>query len=131
MFIDDILNGSKPGMQAPVFDVILFWREWGFSLRDLRPDPLLARRRGQHCPARAREGDGVAGTGRDRHRPSGREPPRRVAVAEEVLGVLLTMWDTRSPAVTVAGDGLDCRPRSARARPRASGLRIIVLARWL
>ena len=31
MFIDDILSGSKPGMQAPVFDVILFWREWGFA----------------------------------------------------------------------------------------------------
>ena len=36
MFIDDLLNGSKPGMRAPVFDAILFWRPWGFSLRDLR-----------------------------------------------------------------------------------------------
>lgn len=36
MFIDDLLNGSKPGMRAPVFDLILFWRPWGFSVRDLR-----------------------------------------------------------------------------------------------
>jgi pimeloyl-ACP methyl ester carboxylesterase len=36
MFIDDLLNGSKPGMRAPVFDLILFWRPWGFALRDVR-----------------------------------------------------------------------------------------------
>jgi pimeloyl-ACP methyl ester carboxylesterase len=36
MFLDDLRHGSKPGMRAPVFDLILFWRSWGFSLRDLR-----------------------------------------------------------------------------------------------
>jgi pimeloyl-ACP methyl ester carboxylesterase len=35
MFLDDIIGGSKRGMRAPVFDVILFTRHWGFEVSDL------------------------------------------------------------------------------------------------
>jgi pimeloyl-ACP methyl ester carboxylesterase len=36
MFIEDILLGSRPHMQAFLLDAILFGRPWGFSLRDVR-----------------------------------------------------------------------------------------------
>jgi pimeloyl-ACP methyl ester carboxylesterase len=35
MFLDDILHGSRRQACAPIIDVVLFSREWGFSLRDL------------------------------------------------------------------------------------------------
>lgn len=35
MFIDDLIGNSRRGLQAPVFDVMLFTRPWGFSLRDV------------------------------------------------------------------------------------------------
>lgn len=36
MFTDDLLLGSKTGVRSLVYDVILFSRPWGFSLRDIR-----------------------------------------------------------------------------------------------
>lgn len=36
MFTDDLLQGSKSGLRSIVYDVILFARPWGFSLRDIR-----------------------------------------------------------------------------------------------
>lgn len=36
MFIDDLLRGSKTGMQSIVNDIILFARPWGFSLGGIR-----------------------------------------------------------------------------------------------
>lgn len=35
MFLDDLLNGSRAGLRAPVDDVLLFGKPWGFSPRDL------------------------------------------------------------------------------------------------
>jgi len=36
MFIDDLAQASRSGLHAPVYDVVLFSRPWGFSLRDIR-----------------------------------------------------------------------------------------------
>lgn len=36
MFVGDLLNGSRQGMQAVVHDVILFARHWGFSLPEIK-----------------------------------------------------------------------------------------------
>jgi pimeloyl-ACP methyl ester carboxylesterase len=36
MFIDDLAQASRSGLHAPVYDVVLFARPWGFSLRDIR-----------------------------------------------------------------------------------------------
>jgi pimeloyl-ACP methyl ester carboxylesterase len=36
MFIDDLLNSGRHGMRAAAYDVILFTRDWGFNVRDLR-----------------------------------------------------------------------------------------------
>ncbi len=36
MFLDDLLLASKSGMRAPIDDLILFTRPWGFSLSDVK-----------------------------------------------------------------------------------------------
>lgn len=36
MFLDDLVGNSRRGLRAPVFDVLLFTRDWGFRLRDVR-----------------------------------------------------------------------------------------------
>jgi pimeloyl-ACP methyl ester carboxylesterase len=36
MFIDDIVRGARVQAHAPVLDLVLFTRPWGFLLRDLR-----------------------------------------------------------------------------------------------
>lgn len=35
MFIDDLTNGSRGGLKAPIFDAILFTRPWGFRVADV------------------------------------------------------------------------------------------------
>ena len=46
MFIDDLAWASRSGLHAPVYDLVLFARPWGFSLRDI------------HVPIRFWHGDG-------------------------------------------------------------------------
>lgn len=36
MFLDDLVNGSRFQMTAPVHDAVLFTKDWGFSLADVR-----------------------------------------------------------------------------------------------
>jgi pimeloyl-ACP methyl ester carboxylesterase len=36
MFLDDLIHASRRHLHAPVHDAVLFSREWGFSLRDIR-----------------------------------------------------------------------------------------------
>lgn len=36
MFVDDLLQGSRSGLHAVVYDIILFARPWGFDLREIR-----------------------------------------------------------------------------------------------
>lgn len=36
MFIDDIVNSGRHGMKSVVFDGVLFTRDWGFSVRDIK-----------------------------------------------------------------------------------------------
>lgn len=37
MFLDDLIGNSRRGLSAPVYDLILFTRPWGFSLRSISP----------------------------------------------------------------------------------------------
>jgi pimeloyl-ACP methyl ester carboxylesterase len=57
MFLDDILRGSSHGLRAPVYDIALFGREWGFSVRDVKvpvrwwhgdADHIVPFRHGEH-----------------------------------------------------------------------------------
>jgi pimeloyl-ACP methyl ester carboxylesterase len=40
MFVEDIVHGSHRYAHAPLLDLVLFNRDWGFSLRDI-PTPIL------------------------------------------------------------------------------------------
>jgi pimeloyl-ACP methyl ester carboxylesterase len=61
MFIDDLLNGSRRQVSAPLSDVVLFTRHWGFTLDQVRvpvrwwhgdADHIVPHRHGAHCVAR-------------------------------------------------------------------------------
>jgi pimeloyl-ACP methyl ester carboxylesterase len=57
MFLDDLRNGSRMGLRAPIDDLILFGQDWGFPLADVRipvhawhgeSDHIVPFRHGQH-----------------------------------------------------------------------------------
>lgn len=61
MFLDDLLNASRFQTSAPLADLILFTRPWGFSLDDVAvpvhwwhgdDDHIVPLRHGEHCVAR-------------------------------------------------------------------------------
>ncbi len=58
MFLDDLLNGSRFQTSAPLSDLLLFTRDWGFALADVGvpvrwwhgdDDHIVPFRHGQHC----------------------------------------------------------------------------------
>lgn len=58
MFLDDLLNGSRFQTSAPISDLVLFTRDWGFALADVDvpvrwwhgdDDHIVPFRHGQHC----------------------------------------------------------------------------------
>jgi pimeloyl-ACP methyl ester carboxylesterase len=98
MFLDDIIGNTRRGMGAPVSDLILFTRDWGFSLQDIDvpvrwwhgdSDHIVPLAHGRHVVARlpdasltVRPGEGHLG-GFD--------------AAVEVLGTLLDLWARSKP----------------------------------
>ena len=61
MFIDDLLNGSRKQVSAPLADVLLFTRDWGFRLADVKApvrwwhgdaDHIVPWHHGEHCVER-------------------------------------------------------------------------------
>lgn len=61
MFLDDILNGSRKQISAPLSDVLMFTRPWGFDLADVTVpvlwwhgdgDHIVPWRHGEHCVER-------------------------------------------------------------------------------
>jgi pimeloyl-ACP methyl ester carboxylesterase len=90
MFLDDLFNSGRHGMQAAAFDAILFTRDWGFSVRDLKvpvtwwqgdEDNIVPLSHAQHivplipgAELRIRPGDGHLGG---------------LGIAEEVLDTIL------------------------------------------
>lgn len=61
MFIDDLLNGSRRQVSAPLSDLLLFSRDWGFRLADVQApvrwwhgdaDHIVPLAHGQHCAER-------------------------------------------------------------------------------
>ena len=94
MFLDDLYNSGRHGMRAAVYDAILFTRDWGFSVRDLRvpvtwwqgdADNIVPLSHAEHivqlipgAQLRVRPGDGHLGG---------------LGIAEEVLDTILD-WET-------------------------------------
>lgn len=93
MFLDDLLHGSRRGLRAPVYDLLLFGRLWGFQLRDIQvpirfwhgdADPLVPLEHGEHqaklvpnSELHVRPGESHLGS---------------LALAEEVLDSILSLW---------------------------------------
>lgn len=94
MFIDDILRGSAKGMRAPIYDAVLFGREWGFDLVDVKApvhwwhgdaDNFVPLRHAEqvvdmlpNAKLYVRPGESHLGT---------------LIAAEDILGVLQRTWD--------------------------------------
>lgn len=97
MFLDDLLNGSRKQLDAPFNDVILFARDWGFRLDDVKVpvrwwhgdhDHIIPFSHGQHMVSllpdaelfRLPEESHLAGLGR----------------GEEILSTLMKVWDEQA-----------------------------------
>lgn len=64
MFVDDLLNGSRFQFSAPLSDIVLFTRDWGFTAADVKvpvywwhgdSDHIIPHAHGEHMSARLPE----------------------------------------------------------------------------
>ncbi len=99
MFLDDLLNGARFQTSAPLNDLVLFTRDWGFRVSDIKvpvrwwhgdADHIVPFAHGQHvvdllADAELRTIDGESHLG-------------GLGIAEEVLGTLLQSGPRRSAA---------------------------------
>jgi len=99
MFIDDLLNGSRWQLHAPVADVILFTQHWGFLAADVKvpvvwwhgdADHIVPYQHGVHMVSRLPEAEL-----RTLH---GESHLGGLGVAEEILTTLLGIWDGNNRA---------------------------------
>jgi pimeloyl-ACP methyl ester carboxylesterase len=95
MLLDDLLTGGRPGLRAPVYDVLLFGRDWGFSVRDIQvpihwwhgnADHIVPLSHGRHVV-------GLLPNAQFYERP-GESHMGTLGAAEDILGTLLEEWDT-------------------------------------
>ncbi len=96
VFVEDILLGSKEQMQAMLHDVVLFGRDWGFALRDIKTpvyllygdaDNIVPLHHGKHiaqrlpnAELRVRQGEGHLGG---------------LGASKEIFDDLLSHWPRR------------------------------------
>ena len=94
MFLDDLLRGSRKGMAAPIYDLVLFCRPWGFSVRDLTvpirwwhgdADNIVPLSHGMHLVSLIPDAQLFV-------RP-GESHLGNLDAVEEVLNTLLAVWD--------------------------------------
>lgn len=126
MFIDDIVCGARDHFHAPVYDLMLFGRPWGFSPKDIRvpirlwhgdADNLVPLSHAEHlaelipdAELRVRPREGHLGN---------------LAAAEEILETLLSLWPreerprSREPAADARRPARPSRRRTDPA-PRES-----------
>jgi pimeloyl-ACP methyl ester carboxylesterase len=105
MFLDDLLNGSLPGLRAPIYDAVLFGRDWGFDLADVTTpiewwhgdaDHIIPFRHGEHMVNRLPNAE-------LRIQP-GESHLGGLGEAEEVLDSLVEAWDARDKAAARTAD---------------------------
>ena len=96
MFLDDLLNGSRPGLRAPIYDAVLFGREWGFSVSEIKvpiewwhgdADHIIPLAHGEHMVALLPDAR--------MHIQPGESHLGGLGEAEAVLDSLLAAWDIR------------------------------------
>ncbi|MGH3332524.1 MAG: alpha/beta fold hydrolase [Nocardioidaceae bacterium] len=98
MFLDDLLNGSRKQVTAPLSDVLLMSRDWGFRLADVQvpvrwwhgdDDHIVPHRHGEHVVDRL-----PAAVMRTIH---GESHLSGLGVATEILATLMAL-DSQPPA---------------------------------
>ena len=94
MFLDDLLNGSRKQMAAPFADVVVFARDWGFRLDEVKVpvrwwhgdhDHIVPFAHGQHVVAKLPDAELYHLPGESHLAGLGR--------AEEILGTMIELWD--------------------------------------
>jgi pimeloyl-ACP methyl ester carboxylesterase len=94
MFLDDLLNGSRKQMAAPFADVVVFARDWGFRLDEVKVpvrwwhgdrDHIVPFEHGQHVVSRLPDAELYHLPGESHLAGLGR--------AEEILGNVMALWD--------------------------------------
>ena len=103
MFLDDLFSGSRPGLRAPVYDAVLFGREWGFSVANVKvpiewwhgdADHIIPFRHGQHMVSLLPDVE--------MHVQPGESHLGGLGEAEAVLDSLLSAWDRRDATTPTA-----------------------------
>ena len=95
MFLDDLLNGSRKQMAAPFADVVVFARDWGFRLDEVKvpvrwwhgdADHIVPFAHGEHVVSRLPDAELFTMPGESHLGGLGR--------AEEILRSMLEVWDS-------------------------------------
>jgi pimeloyl-ACP methyl ester carboxylesterase len=94
MFLDDLLNGSRKQMAAPFADVVVFARDWGFRLDEVKvpvrwwhgdKDHIIPFEHGRHVVSRLPDAE--------LYTLPGESHLAGLCCAEEILANLMTLWD--------------------------------------
>ena len=94
MFLDDLLNGSRKQLAAPFADVVVFARDWGFRLEEVKVpvrwwhgdrDHIVPFEHGQHVVSKLPDAQLTHLPGESHLAGLGR--------AEEILGTMVELWD--------------------------------------
>jgi pimeloyl-ACP methyl ester carboxylesterase len=94
MFLDDLLNGSRKQLAAPFADIIVFARDWGFRLDEVKVpvrwwhgdrDHIVPFAHGQHVVAKLPDAELYHLPGESHLAGLGR--------AEEILHTMMEVWD--------------------------------------
>jgi pimeloyl-ACP methyl ester carboxylesterase len=94
MFLDDLLNGSRKQLAAPFADVVVFARDWGFRLDEVKVpvrwwhgdrDHIVPFEHGQHVVSRLPDAQLTHLPGESHLAGLGR--------AEEILGTMVELWN--------------------------------------
>ena len=94
MFLDDLLNGSRKQLAAPFADVVVFARDWGFRLDEVKVpirwwhgdrDHIVPFEHGQHVVSRLPDAQLT--------HPPGESHLAGLGRAEEILGTMVELWD--------------------------------------
>lgn len=94
MFLDDLLNGSRKQMAAPFADVVVFARDWGFRLDQVKvpvhwwhgdKDHIIPFEHGQHVVALLPDAE--------LYTLPGESHLAGLGYAEQILGNIMELWD--------------------------------------
>src|ERR1700704_2304170 len=94
MFLDDLLNGSRKQMAAPFADVVVFARDWGFRLDQVKvpvhwwhgdKDHIIPFEHGQHVVSLLPDAE--------LYTLPGESHLAGLGYAEKILGNILELWD--------------------------------------